>query len=276
MTTLAMNPHLPPGNFYGKTLRQHLVAGFSLSETRYPPGTKLPRHSHESSYFGFVLRGNYTENYGNTVRSCYPLMVAYHPAGELHEQYFNRTTVSLFRIELDYARLDLDQIFKLDGCDFRAGLPVVLVGKLYKEFSEPDELSDVAITGLGLELIAEIARRNRARDSIKHPPLWLQQARDLVQSRFLEHLTLREIAIAVGVHPVTLAREFHRHYGYTVGEILRRERIEFACQLLKSEESLANIATAAGFYDQSHFAKAFKRLMGMTPTQYRTSFLPNH
>ena len=41
-----------------------------------------------------------------------------------------------------------------------------------------------------------------------------------------------------------------------------------------SRHSLIDIALAAGFFDQSHFARAFKAQMGMTPTQYRTTLRP--
>ena len=102
---------------------------------------------------------------------------------------------------------------------------------------------------------------------------WLSQAHELIKSRFLEHLTLGDIAHTVGVHPVTLAREFRHHYDCTVGELVRRERIGFACrELLKPDESIADIAIAAGFYDQSHFAKTFKKLTGITPAEYRVSY----
>ena len=52
----AVNPRLVQGNFYGKTLRQHQAGGFNLSETRYRPGSTLPRHSHESHYVCLVLK----------------------------------------------------------------------------------------------------------------------------------------------------------------------------------------------------------------------------
>src|SRR4030095_16702997 len=98
-------PRLPPGNFFGETLRQHDAGGFSLSETRYLRGSELPRHSHESHYFCFVLSGSYQESYEREVRSCEPSMILYHPAGELHAQSFETTAVDLFRIEVNATRL---------------------------------------------------------------------------------------------------------------------------------------------------------------------------
>jgi AraC family transcriptional regulator len=80
------------------------------------------------------------------------------------------------------------------------------------------------------------------------------------------------IADLVGVHPVHLASTFRQHYRCTIGEYVRHLRIEFACRMISSSEaSLADIALAAGFFDQSHFSKAFKQLTGMTPSQFRTS-----
>jgi AraC family transcriptional regulator len=257
-------------------LRQHDAGGFSLSQTRYRPGSTLPRHSHESHYVCFVLSGTYKESYERRTRSCQPAMVLYHPAGELHAQSFDMTVVDLFRIEVNPARLRYPSQVSLsiDGCDFRGGAPVGLAHKLYQEFQEPDAVSHLAIEGLGLELIATLARDSQARiNTSRQTPRWLGQAHELVKSRYLEHLTLSDIAGSVGVHPVTLAREFRRHYDCTVGDLLRRERINFACrELLKPEESIAGVAVSAGFYDQSHFAKVFKRLIGMTPACYRDRF----
>ena len=278
MQPSAAAPQLAPGNFYGQTLRQHQAGGFSLSETRYLPGSELPRHSHESPYFCFVLSGSYQESYERKVRSCEPLMILYHPAGELHSQSFRVTPVDLFRVEVNSARLQYPSHpdLSMEGCDFRGGLPVGLASKLYREFQEPDAVSHLAIEGLGLELIASLARYSQRRLNVsRQPPRWLAQARELVKRRYLEHLTLSDIAGSVNVHPVTLAREFRRHYHCTVGEMVRRARIGFACrQLLKPEESIADVAVSAGFYDQSHFAKTFKKQTGLTPAQYRLNYSP--
>ncbi|HSS19786.1 MAG TPA: AraC family transcriptional regulator [Pyrinomonadaceae bacterium] len=275
MQPSGVDPRLPRGNFYGEMLRQHDAAGFSLSESRYPQGSTLPRHFHESPYICFVLRGTYSETYERKVRACKPAMILYHPAGELHAQYFDNTRVDLFRIEVNPARLQLTNYpdLSIDGCDFRDGAPVGLAHRLYQEFREPDEVSPLAIEGLGLELIATIARDSRHRETTSRQlPSWLSRAHEIIKARFLEHLNLSEIAGDVSVHPVTLARAFRSHYHCTVGEMVRRERISFACrELLSSGKTLADVAIAAGFYDQSHFARIFKKTTGITPTQYRAN-----
>src|SRR5437016_8456202 len=125
----AVNPRLTRGSFYGEMLRQHDAGGFSLSQTRYRPGSTLPRHSHESHYVCFVLSGTYKESYERRTRSCQPAMVLYHPAGELHAQYFDKTAVDLFRVEVNPARLRYasQPSLSMDGCDFRGGGSVSLI-----------------------------------------------------------------------------------------------------------------------------------------------------
>lgn len=109
-----------------------------------------------------------------------------------------------------------------------------------------------------------------SNNAVRQAPQWLLQAHELVKSRFLEHLRLGEIAQTVGIHPVTLSREFRHFYDCTIGETVRRRRIDFACrELLQPQGSLVEIALRSGFYDQSHFVKTFKRLTGLTPTQYQ-------
>jgi AraC-like DNA-binding protein/quercetin dioxygenase-like cupin family protein len=278
MLSRSEDPRLPQGKFYGQTLKQHNAGGFSLSETRYLPGSTLPRHSHESHYLCFVLKGSYRESFERKQRSCEPLMILYHPAGEVHSQTFDKAAVDLFRIEVKPERLSYESHpdLSMEGRDFRSALPISLAHKLYQEFRQPDSVSHLAIEGLGLELIAALARQYRDPSISRAPQRWLTQAHELIQSRFLEHLTLGDIAGTVGVHPVTLAREFRLHYECTVGEMVRRERIAFACrELLKPEKHLADIALSAGFYDQSHFARTFKRLIGMSPALYRASRCPH-
>jgi AraC family transcriptional regulator len=156
--------------------------------------------------------------------------------------------------------------------DFQSGDTIWLTTRLYREFRRLDIASPLAMQGLVLELLAQTTRSG---DSIKRrrPPHWLPQVRDLLHDRFPERLVLEEIAGAVGVHPVHLCRVFRQAYGCTLGDYLRNLRIEFASRrLATSSAPLAEIALAAGFADQSHFTKAFRRATGMTPAAWRRHF----
>jgi AraC family transcriptional regulator len=65
-------------------------------------------------------------------------------------------------------------------------------------------------------------------------------------------------------------RQFER---CTVGDYIREVRIDYARkQMLATNEPLVEIALAAGFADQTHFTRSFKRITGMTPTEFRRLF----
>jgi len=155
---------------------------------------------------------------------------------------------------------------------FHGGLSVWLATRLYKEFQLTDEASSLAIEGLALEVIAELSRHH-VKTPGRKPPNSVEQTRELLHSHFSESLTLDGIARSVGTHPVHLARMFRRYHHCTIGEYLRKLRIEFACREISATDSpLALIASRIGFYDQSHFSRTFKRMIGITPGQYRAAF----
>ena len=140
--------------------------------------------------------------------------------------------------------------------------------RLYKEFRHPDEVSTLVIEGLMLEILAEVVRQTKGTE--RTPPKWLIQARELLDAHFAEHLMLDTIAVSVDMHPIHLVREFRKHFDCTIGEYVRRKRIEYVCrQLVDSESSLVEISIAAGFCDQSHLSRVFKRFVGVTPGEYR-------
>jgi AraC family transcriptional regulator len=135
-----------------------------------------------------------------------------------------------------------------------------------------DEASPLAIEGIALELLAE-ASRNQLDTAERSLPRWLSQAKEFLHAQFSETFTLESIAEAVGVHPVYLAREFRRHFDCTISEYVRRLRVECACrELTATDAPIVEIATANGFYDQSHFSRTFKRCTGLTPAEFRAAF----
>lgn len=263
---------LPPGRLYGQTLRSRKVASFELSERVYPPGFHTPKHSHKQPLFCFVIQGDYTEKYGSKTRECTPSTLLFHPADELHAEYFHEAGGRSFIIEIapEWLARVRDYLAVTDhSADFRGGSLELLARKLYREFSQIDDASTIIIEGLMLEMLGEATRTYVAKVTTISAR-WLQRARDLLEARFTENISLTEVAQNVGVHPVHLAQTFHKTYSCTVGEYVRKLRIDYACrELTLSEKPIVDIALTAGFCDQSHFTRTFKRLMGVSPTQYR-------
>ena len=62
-----------------------------------------------------------------------------------------------------------------------------------------------------------------------------------------------------------------RFFGLTPSQFIAKTRIAAASRLLReTEQSIADIALACGFYDQSAFTRTFRAMTGVTPTQFRS------
>ena len=91
-----------------------------------------------------------------------------------------------------------------------------------------------------------------------------------MRTRFRETLTVRAIAEEIGLHPVHVASTFRETRGLTIADRIRTLRIAEAERLLRdSAMPIAEVALCAGFADQSHFTKSFRRHLGVTPLRYR-------
>lgn len=241
-----------------------------LVESHHAARSCLARHSHENAYFCVNLGGDYTERYGRRRRECHEGMLVFHPAGECHAEQHHSDVTSL-NVELDGAwpRRIAELVAPLDQpAEFRGDEIAAAGVQLLRELRRDDRDAALAIEGLTLEILAASARRERTVD--RRAPHWLRDACDLLDATG-DDVSLRAMAAQVGVHPVHFAATFRRFLGCSLGEYQRRRRFEYARQRLADREaSLVQIAADAGFSDQSHLTRTFKRLCGMTPSDYRT------
>jgi AraC-like DNA-binding protein len=92
--------------------------------------------------------------------------------------------------------------------------------------------------------------------------------RDLLDARLPEGISLEDAAQILHVHPAYLVRVFSRQFGMGPHQYLTGRRVDLARHLLLAGMSAAEVATAAGFYDQSHLTRHFKRFLGITPARF--------
>ena len=96
----------------------------------------------------------------------------------------------------------------------------------------------------------------------------LKKAADFIAQHCTENLSLDDICVASGLSPSYLVRAFKQQYGMTPHAYMVNRRILFAQQQLKTGQAIADVALAAGFADQAHFQRIFKRFVAATPRQY--------
>jgi AraC family transcriptional regulator len=255
----------------GRILASGRRGAFFLTETKYEAGDFIPKHAHQHDCFSVVLGGAYQEGFGHLTLDGDRSSVIFRPAGEMHHDRIAPTGAHCLLIEPDRCwtrRLRGGRALLPRVPVQSVGQAVALGWKLYHEFRLSDDLSSMVIEGLVLELAAATARGLRL-PSLQRPP-WLSRAREMLRSSFHESPSLTCVARQVGVHPVSLARAFRRHYGCTVGEYIRQLRVNYVCaRLLRSDDPLVEITYAAGFSHQAHLCKTFKRAMGLSPAQFR-------
>lgn len=98
----------------------------------------------------------------------------------------------------------------------------------------------------------------------------LRRAKDLIASRLTGDISIAEIAAECGLTPSYFARQFAEATGTTPHRWLLKMRVQKAKQLMaESRLSLAEVAIACGFADQSHFTRVFSRETGATPKAWR-------
>jgi len=247
------------------------LAALTLRETLHAPGFRIPAHTHDRATICLTLSGRSLEIIDGARLVTQAGSVVMRGPNIIHSDHYGDVPHRGFMIELDEKWLETCRHFLrvFEGYRHFPGGPVpALALRIYRESRIKDSVAPIIVEGLMLELLGH-ASRSLVKTHVRLPG-WLVQARDLLHGRFNDSLNLVEIANSVGVHPTHLARSFKRHYRTTVGEYLRRLRLDWATrQLSQTKDSISEIASAAGFYDQSHFSHLFKQHTGLTPAEFR-------
>jgi AraC-like DNA-binding protein len=105
-------------------------------------------------------------------------------------------------------------------------------------------------------------------------PSAADRARDLLTSAYVKPPSLQALAEAVGANRFVLLREFRRRFGVPPHAYVVLLRVERARQLIGRGSGIAPAAQLAGFADQSHLTRVFKRTLGISPAVYRRRFWP--
>jgi len=215
---------------------------FKVSEVAFPANRRLPWHSHPLGCIAVVVDGVVDKRFARFEAGARTGALITMPPKEPHQALVGQVSCAP---------------------DAEAALVAM---RIRRELAHPDSFTPLAIEGLALELTALAGRGCSPTRGEK----WVERARSLLLERFRESVTPGEIAAEIGVHQAHLARVFRTRYGESLGEFVRRLRLQWAAQQLASADlPLAVLAVEAGFCDQSHFTRAFRRQYGVTPARFR-------
>ena len=248
------------------------VGPFQITDAWFPAGARLEPHLHDRPVVAITLDGRIESKLaGRALTGCRD-DVWTEPVGEIHS---NRVGDDGARVLVVQPDPSADRILEachtlLEGVHhFRSGAAGHEARKIVASLGGSSDLDDLLMEGLVLQLLS-MGTRQSLRSS--RPESHVDRALELVHDRFLDRLSVSDIAAEVGLHPSYLARAFKARTGVTVGARLRALRLDWAAHRLRTtDEPIGRIALRARFSDQSHFTRAFRRHTGSTPRRFRLS-----
>jgi AraC-like DNA-binding protein len=120
----------------------------------------------------------------------------------------------------------------------------------------------IDVARLAADVVGDLRRSNETL---------LAEVFDVIEQRYAEPLSLREVADRVGVTPGYLTTLVRRRTGRTVVDWITEQRMARARRLLaETDQPVAEVARRVGLPDPGYFARVFKRSNGVTPRQWRS------
>jgi len=250
------------------------AGGFRILATTLPSRFFIPRHAHRANNLAYTVTGGVAETFDREQVETRPGDVVLKPAGVPHDDRFGDAATTTLQLEwLPDADSNPGPAFDR-VLHFRSGDVAALAARLYAELQIQDSATALVAEGLALELLGRIVR-SRAPRREAAVPRWLARVRERLHDDPGDGTSIRDLAAEAGVSADHLARRYRQAYGVTAGHDRRRARLEqAAAELMRAHERLSDIALRAGFADQAHFTRAFKRAFGMPPGAYRRGMRP--
>jgi AraC-like DNA-binding protein len=146
-------------------------------------------------------------------------------------------------------------------------MPILTEPAGFESTSQTDWNPSLAATE---ELAALVYSLPQVRGGL--PRRVLQRVHQYIDAHLNERISVQALADVAGLSIFHFARAFKQSEGLTPHGYLMLHRVEYAQKLLaNSDVPLSEVALAAGFFDQSHFARRFREYVGVPPSRYRSS-----
>jgi AraC-like DNA-binding protein len=154
-----------------------------------------------------------------------------------------------------------------------------LIDIVLRECRQPHAGSRCMMLRLGELLFIEVLRQYLHKDSDKNNA-WMRGIADplvvkslsLLHGRIAETWTLEKLAGELGCSRSTFAEHFHRVMGVPPMQYLSDWRLQVAARLLRDrQDKILSIALGVGYDSEAAFSRAFKRVVGLSPSVFRRS-----
>ena len=254
------------GHGYTGAVVEHLrFAGARLSRVMHPPGQRIDSHDHDWPVLTIYRLGGYREEAdGGAATILEGPSVVFHPAGAEHADVIGDHGLETLALTFDSAWLSPEARRALpDRSDWRLGGVVSSAARaLAQTWLAPDAHEADVRAATSRFLVAF------GRQRAPGPPLWCAHVATALEAQ--ARATTTALAQSLSLHPAWLARAYRAWRGEGMAETVRRRRVERAVIALRgSADTLADVAIASGFCDQSHMNRSFHAVLGRTPLEVR-------
>jgi len=251
-----------------RTLHRIELGDRRITEVIARGALRIAQHAHPLAHLTIIRSGMIIDRSGGAEEVLQSGDVLFRPAGTTHENTvpepgsrgvvieLSDAFLSPFRVNRDSMHLSNESLRRTPQ-------------ELLAQLATTDAVAPLLIRALITEILAHAVRAAAGMPS-EPPPEWMLRVIEEIDARYAEPLSLERAAAAAGVSGVRVRHALRKHYGRTFAEMLRERRISAALALLEAGIPLGDIAPECGFYDQSHFTRAFIAVRGMTPRTYRS------
>jgi AraC-like DNA-binding protein len=243
-----------------------------LHVSQYQPNGQMAEHRHGEGWFCLVVDGAYEETALGMRNEHAPGDLLYCPPHAAHAQRFGQAGARKVIFAADEALTTLlgEHRTRLDGRPLlRRSRRLQAMGRaIVQALAVGDGFTSMSSQALALDVLAETGR---GLDELAHAePAWLRRVRASLHEDPATGVTLESLATLAGRHPVHLARSFRNFHHCTVGDYVRRLRVERAAQLLRTtRRPLLEIALDCGFAGAAQFSRSFRAVHATTPSAWR-------
>ncbi|UPG84559.1 AraC family transcriptional regulator [Luteibacter aegosomatis] len=229
-------------------------------------------HQHDEAWFCLVVDGGYEERILGMRNEHAPGDLLYCPAHAEHAQRFGHAGARkvIFSVDGHLGERLADHEARLDGRPLlRRSRELLALGRrVVAEMSLDDAFTPLSAESIVLDMLGLAARG--LHDEHHREPGWLRRVRDYLHEDPGRDVSLETLAAVAGRHPVHLARSFRRHHHCTVGDYVRRLRVDRAARLLRTtRRPLIDIALDCGFAGAAQFSRSFRAVHATTPSAWR-------
>ena len=123
---------------------------------------------------------------------------------------------------------------------------------------------------LFFDYLTQSVKSAKLVQSSKMSDYYIKEALNYIEQNFQNDITIEEIAAVCGINRSYFGKIFHNSIGCSPQEFLMKYRMVKATELLKlTSLSIAEIGSAVGYENQLHFSRAFKKINGVSPREWR-------